>query len=67
MINILKKLKSNLKMAESSRLISSDKRKSKRSKLAGAAIYWTNFKAEWKKKSPFITRVPNDVAGRGYN
>ena len=54
-------------MAESSRLLSSDKGKSKHSKLVGAAIYWTNFKAEWKKKSPFITRVPNDVASRGYN
>ena len=40
----------NSKMVESSRLFSSGKKKSKRSKLAGAAVYWTNFKAEWKKR-----------------
>ena len=38
-------------MAESSRLLSSDKGKSKHSNLVGVAIYWTNFKAEWKKKN----------------
>ena len=52
--NILKKNWSqNSKMVESSRLFSSSKKKSKRSKLAGAAVYWTNFKAEWKKRISF--------------
>ena len=55
-------------MAESSKLLSSDKKKSKRSKLAGAAIYWTNFKAEWKKKNLLSSQACQMVlAGRRYN
>ena len=37
-------------MAESSRLLSPNKKKVKRSKLAGVAPYETTFQFEWKKK-----------------
>ena len=51
----------NLKMAESSRSLSPNNKKVKRSKLAGAATTKTTFKSEWKKEFPFIASVPNDV------
>ena len=53
--------KQNLEMAESSRSLNPNKKKAKRSKLAGAlTTKTTTFKSEWKKEFPLITRVPND-------
>ena len=53
--------KQNLEMAESSRSLNPNKKKAKRSKLAGAlSTKTTTFKSEWKKEFPLITRVPND-------
>ena len=54
--------KQNLKMAESSRSLSPNKKKVKRSKLAGVLTIKTTFKSEWKKEFPFTTSVPNDVS-----
>ena len=49
-------------MTESSRSLSPNKKKVKRSKLAGALNTKTAFKTEWKQEFPFITNIPNDVA-----
>ena len=54
--------KQSLKTAESSRSFSPNKKKVKRSKLAGALNTKTTFKSEWKKELSFITSVPNDVS-----
>ena len=44
-------------MAESSRSVSPNKKKVKRSKLVGAVNYKTTFKSEWKKEFPYIANV----------
>ena len=49
-------------MSESSRSLSPNKKKIKRSKLAGALTTETTFKSEWKKEFSFITSVPYDVS-----
>ena len=49
-------------MVESSRSLSPNKKKVKRSKLAGALTTKTTFKSEWKKEFSFITSVPNDIS-----
>ena len=48
-------------MEESSRSLRSNKKKVKRSKLAGDANNKTTFKSEYNKEFPFIISVPNDV------
>ena len=53
----------NFKMAESSRSLSPNKKKVKRSKLGGAATNKTTFKSEKIKEFPFMTRLLNDVRG----
>ena len=58
-----KNSKQNLKMAESSRSLSPNKKKVKRSKLGGAATNKTTFKSEKIKEFPFMTRLLNDVRG----
>ena len=54
--------KQNLRMAESSRSLSPNKKKIKRSKLAGAATNKTTFKPEKKKQYPSIASVLNNVS-----
>ena len=49
-------------MAESSRLLNSNKKKVKCSKLVGVLTTKTTFKSEWKKEFAFITSAPNDVS-----
>ena len=57
-----------MKMAESSRSLSPNKKKVKRSKLVVTTTTKTNFKSEWKKELSFITGVPDDViASKRYN
>ena len=58
-----KNSKQNLKMAESSRSLSPNKKKVKRSKLGGAATNKATFKSEKIKEFPFMTRLLNDVSG----
>ena len=54
--------KQNLRMAESSRSLSPNKKKIKRSKLAEAATNKTTFKPEKKKKFLSIASVLNNVS-----
>ena len=54
--------KQNLRMAESSRLLSPNKKKIKRSKLVEAATNKTTFKPEKKKQFPSIASVLNNVS-----
>ena len=57
-----------MKMAESSRSLSPNKKKVKRSKLVVTATTKTNFKSELKEEFSFITSVPDDViASKRYN
>ena len=57
-----------MKMEESSRSLSSNKKEVKRSKLVVTANTKTVFKSEWKKEFSFITSIPNDViASKRYN
>ena len=50
-----------MKMAESSRPLSPNKKKVKSSKLAATTTTKTIFKSEWKKEFSFITSVTNNV------
>ena len=54
--------KQNLRMAESSRSLSPNKKKIKRSKLVEAATNKTTFKPEKKKQFPSIASVLNNVS-----
>ena len=54
--------KQNLRMAESSRSLSPNKKKIKRSKLVEAATNKTTFKPEKKKQFPSIGSVLNNVS-----
>ena len=54
--------KQNLKMAETLRSLSPNKKKVKPSKLATALTTKTTFKSECKRAFSFITGVPNDVS-----
>ena len=54
--------KQNLRMAESSRSLSPNKKKIKRSKLAKAATNKTTFKPEKKKQFLSIASVLNNVS-----
>ena len=57
-----------MKMAESSRSLSPNKKNVKRSKLAVTATTKTTLKSELKKEFSFITSVPDDViTSKRYN
>ena len=67
-LRIFWKILKKMKMEESSRSLSSNKKEVKRSKLVVTANTKTVFKSEWKKEFSFITSIPNDViASKRYN